>query len=379
MAISSPQIVQPTNTGSNALMQLAQILGQSGQFKQSQAQQQSQFDQIRSEQQSNARATLGVEQDKFDALQVQQTVDRAEKGFNRFMADDQLVKTFGNKVAANSAYKLGVTAGFIPETLSYEDWYQSAAPSQVELNIAGGDTLAQRKLNEEIENNEETIRVRDEGLALEAQRNKTAQDTLVQTIASETDKGLQKDLEIFNQQEQAQGKIDLEWAKLGLNREKAEAAGFNLKDAQDHRKTMDSTVEIMDQINDAVFNLDGKITHRTLFDINTKKRELQPRIEAYNKLADLYGTDRIIYKQSDVKRTKDTKNFFPITVGFEGKIKPIAGNPNAPSAANVPESTSEWRIGTQTYTQDDRDALEAAYLNGDESALVTLSSMFKVK
>jgi hypothetical protein len=376
MAISSPQIVQPINTGSNALMQLAQILGQSGQFKQSQAQQQSQFDILRQEQQDNRLATQGIEQDKLNAAGVQGGIDFANKAYDKLTSEGNLVKTFSDESTSRYLFELAKKAGLASPNEIYENWHRANAPTPIEIGEAGGNTLANRKLTELTESNAEKIRVTEEGNRLEAERNRIAIATLEQTIKSETDKGLQKDLEIFNQQEQAQGRIDLDWAKLGLDRSKAEAAGFTLNDAQDHRKTMDSTVEIMDQINDAVFNLDGKITHRTLFDINKKKRELQPRIEAYNKLADLYGTDRIIYKQSDVKRTKNTKNFFPITIGFEGRLKPSSGNTIETGTGNVPKT---YTVGNQTYTEADISSMEAVSASGDTTHNNILREILKQK
>jgi hypothetical protein len=139
MAISSPQIVQPTNTGSNALMQLAQILGQSGQFKQSQAldrdklaQQQSQFD--ISNNLAREADILKREQDAKD-----QITKVAQAKYDRYL-DIPSSNLFQNEAAMADFLQAGIDVGQFTADSTFDE-------IRAVLSDTKGETIDIRKAN----------------------------------------------------------------------------------------------------------------------------------------------------------------------------------------------------------------------------------------
>ncbi len=355
MAIS-PQIVQPRDTGSNALMQLAQVLGQQGQFNQSQAQQASQFDQLRAEQQANNLATQGIEQDKLNAQGVQGGIDFATNAYDKLTSEGQLVKTFSNLSTAKYTFELAKKAGLAAPGSNFEDWYEATGPSALEVDVAGGDTLENRKLAETIANNAETIRVRDEGIALEAERNKIAQEAQVQTTADEQEKNR------------------IAWASIGIRQDAAAKAGKTFEEATAHRDQLDRLNATVDKLQSRTFIKDGKTKQYSQGQWDKNVRASMNAIRQYNNIADLYGTDRIKEPVRDSKRTVipgPTRNYFDWDLGFESDIKPKGTGENSTSVTeNQPAVVDTTPIGTvdgNPITATEYKALQQASIVDDEA------------
>jgi len=133
MAISSPNVIAPRETGGQDILRLAGILQQQSQIEE----QKKQFEQRRLDE---------IEAAKGKQLVAQQ--QQAQKGFDWLTAPERKVSTFMNDNASQTAYQMGRQSGTISENVDYGSFRQSITPTTQELDVfKEGDTAFQNVKN----------------------------------------------------------------------------------------------------------------------------------------------------------------------------------------------------------------------------------------
>jgi hypothetical protein len=117
MAIASPNVIQPQQQGGQALMQLAQILGQQQQFKSSQAQQQGQFDDTMDFQTGQA---LQKRQDAIADAQRKQQQGQAQAKWDRYLSVDA-GQIINNPNVLEDFLQAGSILGQVDENTTFDE------------------------------------------------------------------------------------------------------------------------------------------------------------------------------------------------------------------------------------------------------------------
>jgi hypothetical protein len=143
MAITSAQVGQPINTGSNALMQLAQILGQQGQFNQAQGQQADQFASRQAQQQNQFDISNRLDQEAAFLKQEQANQDKitkiAQTKYDRYL-DIPSSNLFQNEAAMSDFLQAGIAVGQFTADSTFDE-------IRAVLSDTKGETIDIRKAN----------------------------------------------------------------------------------------------------------------------------------------------------------------------------------------------------------------------------------------
>lgn len=346
MAIS-PQIVQPDNSIQNALGGLAQFLQQQGQ----QQQQQTNFDT-----QMNAQKEAQAQADRFakaewQRLQNEKDMELAGKRFDISTSPENRIKTYMNPAAIKMEYDSALMAGYVTPDVSLEEYKVSRKPSAKEMSVYETDSPQQQAINATIKKNENDFLVAQQKLNLQ-------KETLDQTIKNEDETLVYK------------------YAALGFDPTKTTQKDPNI--ATDHRARMDAIVKKMEDLDISTYTKDGKIKTRTGYEMNKDRENFVPLVAEYNKLAKLYGTDKLAYSVADKKVHVKGPNFKPITVGFEGKIKPLDRTPNGGESEIKVDTTPIGTLDGNPITASEYKALQQKSRVDNES-FETLKRVIKTR